>query len=234
MKIGILCAVDRELEPFLAHIQNGKTSEKAMLTFYEGQIYDMDVVAVRFGVCKTNAAIAAQIAIDTYGADLIINAGTAGGMDETVELLETVIGTEIAHHDVHEQILTGHHPWMPSAYFKPDEALLALSQKAATQLDPSHKLRYGRMVTGESFIDEAGRAEINAQFAPLTVDMETAGAAQVCYVNEIPFIAIRTVTDTAKHSGQDNFEKNCAVAAALSKDMTLALLKEIKREGMYK
>jgi len=227
MKIGILCALDRELEPFLPHIEGCKTSKKAMLTFYEGQIHGIDVVAVRVGICKTNAAIAAQIAIDSYGADVLINAGTAGGMDEAVELFDIVIGTEIAHHDVHESILTQHHPWMSATFFRPDEALLALFKKAAAQLEPTHRLRYGRMVTGELFIDEEGRETINATFAPLTVDMETAAIAQVCYVNEIPFLAIRTVTDTAKHRGMDHFEKNCAIASSLSKDVVLALLGEM-------
>ena len=82
-------------------------------------------------------------------------------------------------------------------------------------------------MTGEQFIAEEGRKEIIDRYAPLIVDMETASIAHVCYVNRIPFLSIRSITDTAKHSGPDNFEKNCDQAAAIAKDITLALLAEL-------
>lgn len=228
IKVGIICAGDRELEPFLPHIQNCTTSKKAMLTFYEGTVNEVNIVTLFCGVCKTNAAIAAQILIDIYKADIIINAGTAGGMDDKLDILDTVISTETAHHDVHKEILTEFHPWMSSVYFKSDEKLLELSKKAADRLQSDYKIHFGRTVTGEKFIDDAGRDEINSVFAPLSVDMETASIAHVCYVNSIPFIAIRTLTDTAAHSGTENFEKNCKKASDISKEIVLELLKEIK------
>lgn len=86
---------------------------------------------------------------------------------------------------------------------------------------------WGRMVTGESFITDEGRQKINSEFTPLTVDMETASIAHVCYVNSIPFISIRCVTDTAAYSGIDNFEENCAKASMIAKDITVALLNEL-------
>ena len=86
------------------------------------------------------------------------------------------------------------------------------------------------MATGESFITDEGRQKICDEFAPLTVDMETASIAHVCYVNRIPFIAIRCVTDTADHNGVENFEENCARASAIAKDITVGLLNEISGE----
>lgn len=91
-----------------------------------------------------------------------------------------------------------------------------------------YPVRFGRMVTGEAFITDDGRQEINARFAPLTVDMESAAIAHVCHANGVPFLAIRTVTDTADHSGTGNFELNCEKASAIAKDFTLALLREIQ------
>lgn len=84
------------------------------------------------------------------------------------------------------------------------------------------------MATGESFITDECRQKINGESAPLTVDMETAGVAHVCYANDIPFISIRCVTDTEKHGGVDNFDENCARASDIAKDITVALLREIK------
>lgn len=228
MKVGIICAGDMELAPFLPIIEGCKTSEKAMLKFYEGTIRDIEVVVLFSGVCKVNAAIAAQILIDTYHVDSIINAGVAGGMDSKLDIFDTAISTEIAYHDVAEGILTEFHPWMETVYFKADSQLLELSKKAVEKMELSCKVFWGRMVTGEAFITDEGRQEINEQFSPLTVDMETASIAHVCYVNKTPFIAIRSVTDNEKHSGGEHFEENCEKASIIAKDITVALLEEIR------
>lgn len=228
MKVGIVCAGDREVAPFLPIIEKTKITEKAMLKFYEGTISGVEIVVLFSGVCKVNAAIATQILIDTYHADYIINAGAAGGMDAKLEIFDTVISTEVAYHDVAPNILTEFHPWMETVFFKADQELLSLSEKAVEKLKPVHNVFWGRMVTGEAFISDEGRKAINEQFAPLTVDMETASIAHVCYVNKIPFISIRSITDTATHSGTGTFEENCDKAAAIARDITVALLEEIK------
>ena len=228
MKVGIICAGDTEVAPFLPIIEDCKTSEKAMLKFYEGKIADVDIVTLFAGVCKVNAAIATQILIDTYHVDLIINAGVAGGMDPKLDIFDTVISTEVAYHDVNSEILTEFHPWMETVFFKADEELLKLSEKAVAKLNPDYRVVWGRMVTGEAFITDEGRDEINKQFAPLTVDMETGSIAHVCYVNQIPFIAIRSITDTPSHSGSEYFEENCEKASGIAKEITVALLGKIR------
>lgn len=228
MKVGIICAGDTELAPFLPIIEDCKTSEKAMLKFYQGKIEGIDIVTLFSGVCKVNAAIATQILIDTYHVDLVINAGTAGGMDPKLDIFDTVISTEVAYHDVHEEILTEFHPWMENVFFKADKELLKLSEKAVAKLNTDYRIVWGRMVTGEAFITDEGRDEINKQFAPLTVDMETGSIAHVCYVNQVPFIAIRSITDTPSHSGSEYFEENCEKASVIAKEITVALLAEIR------
>ena len=118
MKIGIICAAEKELAPFLAQIEGIKTSEKAMLQFYEGKIHGTEVAAVVSGVCKVNAAVAAQILIDSFGVTAIINSGTAGGMDTRLRIYDTVVATECCYHDVAENILTEYHPRMKTVFFK--------------------------------------------------------------------------------------------------------------------
>jgi adenosylhomocysteine nucleosidase len=83
------------------------------------------------------------------------------------------------------------------------------------------------MATGEAFIADEGRDAILEKFDPLTVDMETAAVAQVCHAFGVPFIAIRSITDTAEHSGAEHFEQNCAKASVIARDITLALLREM-------
>lgn len=109
-KIGILCAGDSELAPFLPHLEHARTSEKALLKFYEGTLCGLPAVLLYSGVCKVNAAIAAQLLIDTYRANAVINAGTAGGMDPSLKIFDTAVSTAVAYHDVADDILTDFHP----------------------------------------------------------------------------------------------------------------------------
>lgn len=229
MRIGILCAGDTELEPFLACMENCTITEKAMLKFYEGMLQGVAAVALYSGVCKVNAAIAAQILIDTFQVDAVINAGTAGGMDERLEIFDTVAAETAAYHDVAEDILTEFHPWMTTPRFTADPRLLAAAKRAAGRL--GRRIWFGPMVTGEQFIGEEGRAEILERFAPLSADMETAAAAHVCYVNQVPFLALRTITDTARRSGVETFEKNCRKASEIARDLTLLVLEELKEDA---
>ena len=134
MKIGIVCAAEAELAPFLPQIEGIKISEKAMLKFYEGSIGSTEVAAVVSGVCKVNAAIAAQILIDGFGVTAVINSGTAGGMDAKLRIYDTVVATECCYHDVAENILTEYHPHMETVFFESSPHLLRLSQKAVENL----------------------------------------------------------------------------------------------------
>jgi adenosylhomocysteine nucleosidase len=199
-----------------------------MLKIYEGTIEGVSVAVLCSGICKVNAAIAAQILIDTYRVNAIVNAGTAGGMDSKVNIFDTVVSKQVAYHDVTDNILTEYHPKLSSAYFDADSLLLDLSRKSIQHYKPGHAVHFGKTVTGEEFIEDNMRDSINSKYAPLSVDMETGSIAHVCYVNNIPFIAIRTITDTAKLRGIDNFRKNCDKASGISKDIVLGLLKEIK------
>lgn len=225
-RIGILCASDTELAPFLTRMHIEKVTEKAMLKFYEGTFGTVDAVAVYSGVCKVNAAIAAQILIDGFGADAVINAGTAGGMDKDVELFDTIAAEQTVYHDVADDILTEFHPWMKTSYFQADPALLDAARRyAKASPDP---VRFGTIATGEAFIEDHRREEICAAFAPLAVDMESAAAAHVCYVNGIPFLSVRAVTDTAEHKGIENFEQNCEKASEKAAEAVMGILEELK------
>lgn len=215
-KIGILCAGDTEVAPFLPMLSECVVTEKALLKFYEGMLGSRNVVTLFSGVCKVNAALATQILIDTYHCDTIINAGTAGGIEEQLQVFDTVVATETAYHDVEEDSLTDFHPWFPSIYLPSDKHLLSLAEAAARQLSAGHRTFFGKMVTGEKFITDREREHIKAAYSPLSVDMESAAAAHVCYANKIPFISVRTITDTPLHDGMQNFEQNCEKASELS------------------
>ena len=160
-----------------------------MLNFYSCRIEGLEVVTLFSGVCKTNAAIATQLLIETFGCNTIINAGTAGGIDRNIKLFNTIISTESTYWDVAEVILTEFHPWMKTIYFPADKELITLARKAVLQ-NGFEDIYFGRFITGERFIQDNYRDKIERKYSPLCADMETAAIAHVCYVNEIPYISI--------------------------------------------
>lgn len=213
MRIGIIGPSEDEIIPFIEKIQNKKVDSIAMLKFHSGQFNNIDVVALYCGVCKVNSAIATQILIDKFNVTHIIVTGVAGAIDSILNIGDTVISTEVSYHDVSDDILTEYHPWMESIYFKCDSELTRLSKVAIEENIFSQKVYFGKIVTGEAFISTEGRKEIIDKYNPLCVDMETASIAHVCYVNNIPFVAIRSITDTESECGVENFEVNCVSAS---------------------
>ncbi|MGL5648833.1 MAG: 5'-methylthioadenosine/adenosylhomocysteine nucleosidase [Clostridium sp.] len=223
MTFGIIGPSKDEIMPFINKLQNKKVLSIAMLNFYTGEFNNIKVVALYCGVCKVNAAIAAQILIDKFNVTNIIVTGVSGGIDKNLNIGDTVISTETSYHDVEDGILTEYHPWMKSIYFKSDEKLLNLIKNVVKNNTFPQKIYFGKIVTGEAFISDIGRREIIEKYNPLCVDMETAAISHVCYVNKIPFIAIRSITDTENDSGIENFEANCIQAS----ENSLALLEKI-------
>ena len=221
-KIGIVCAVEKELLPFLSHLENRSETEKARLTIHEGSLFGMPAAALYSGVGKVNAAIATQILIDIFGVNTVVNAGTAGGMANEIGLFDTVISTEVTYHDLEGSILTEYHPWMASPFFEADGTLLDI---AAAVCRNRPRVHFGRMVTGEQFIENGMHADINRKYAPLSVDMETGSIAHVCYANCLPFLSVRTITDTEAQAGVEVFERHCEQAAGISKDIVLEVLR---------
>lgn len=221
-KVGILCASDTELAPFLKTMEVRRVTEKTRLKFYEGTIGKIYVIAAYSGVCKVNAAIAAELMIEVFNADAVVNAGVAGGMDPKIKLFDTVVAERLVYHDMAQDILTEFHPWMPSVYFPSDEGLLSAARNYAEAAE--YPVFFGTIATGEQFIETKGRERILQAHRPLAVDMESAAVAHVCYVNRVPFLAVRSITDTGEDSGVETFEENCARASERAAEITIGLL----------
>ena len=113
-------------------------------------------------------------------------------------------------------------PGCQRVFFSADAKLLTLAE-AYSQRSP-FPIRFGTIATGEAFIADEGRAEICQKFAPLCVDMETASVAHVCHVNGIPFLGVRSITDTATHQGIENFERNCEQASERAAAVAMGIL----------
>ena len=227
MRFGILCAGDSEAAPFLSMLEGDSTVEKAMLTFHSGKIGSADATVLFSGVCKVNAAIAAQLLIAEFHCGAVISAGTAGGLSERVRPLDIVVSTETAYHDVAPDILTEFHPWLPSVYFQADPRLLRAAEQASACEPFQGITHFGRTVTGESFITDQNRGAVKKAFEPLSVDMESAAAAHVCHAFRVPFIAVRAITDMADRRSPESFEENCEKATRLSASFVARMLEAL-------
>ncbi len=223
--ISIINASDSELAPFLAALPDTRKTERAMLTFYTGQYHGHTIVTLYSGVGKVNAALAAQVLLDSFGADAIISAGTCGGLREDIEIFDTIGAAACTYHDQDPEIITDFHPWLKTPYFQSDPVLFSQLQT----LETPYPLRFGTIATGEYFLeDPIQRASLLARYPNvLGVDMESAAIAHVCYVNRTPFIAIRTATDNGRQSGAGTFEENVDKAAAISAEICLKLIEKI-------
>lgn len=220
MRIGLISATEREIMPFVINKMTVKVKEEEVrLNFYSGFYDGIEVVAVFSGVCKVNAAIAAQILISKFKVTHLILTGVAGALNRKLNIGDIVIGNEISYHDVAPGILTEYHPWMKDIYFRPDANLFELCNKVAESLPLNCKCYTGRIITGETFVTDNERGGLIERFNPLCVDMESASVAHVCYANRIPFLIIRSISDRADKTGAEDFESNMAKAALNSLEL---------------
>lgn len=231
MIIGIIGPSKEEIMPFIEKIEHKVMHERAMLKFHTGDYAGVSVVAVVSGVCKVNAAIAAQILIDRFDVTHIIITGVAGGLHDGLRIDDTVISSEIAYHDVKGENLTEYHPWMEDIYFKADRKLIEDGLEAVKTLDMQDRCQVGRIITGEYFITENERAGLIERFTPLCVDMESASVAHTCHVNGIPFLAIRSISDNANEHGTESFENNVESASLVALSLVEALIKQLVKRG---
>jgi adenosylhomocysteine nucleosidase len=222
---GVICAIDIEAKPFLNVLTDDSFTKHASLDFHMGIIAGAEVVVVCSGVCKVNAALTAQILIDSFGVKQIIMSGTAGGMDRRLKIGDTVVVTESIYHDIADGVLK------PSVY-KSDAVLISACGTALADTPPKHPVYYGRCVTGEAFILTEGRARIIKKYDPLCVDMETAAVAHVCHSNGVPFIAVRSVTDTEEDVGYGSFYDNAVFASRNSFLISEGILKRIAKMNL--
>ena len=220
--IGILCATARELDPFLPEIRNDQVTAHSMHTFHRGQMEDVPIVAVYSGCGEVNAAVTAQAMIDQFNAAAVIFSGIAGGMTQETKIFHTVVCTASSFHDTNNEIYTDF-PVMPEPVFHADEHLLSIAHRAADCF--AHPVYYGPATTGDIF---TGQYPSDA----LCIDMETAAAAHACYLNNVPFIAIRSISDNREDSGQEAINRNYDRAARMSYLFTRAMLAEIRKQAL--
>ncbi|MEG1389652.1 MAG: 5'-methylthioadenosine/adenosylhomocysteine nucleosidase [Angelakisella sp.] len=217
MKIGIMCAIQRELAPIAAMLQNHKTETLMQRTFHTGILHGVEVVAVIGGVGKVNGAMTAQLLCERFGIERLIFTGVAGGLCDSLKVGDIVIGTTLLYHDIAMSFVSNEMFDTPNSGFYSDNDMVELCRKMGGGL------RFGTIITGDQFITGAQRDRLVEEFHPLCVDMESAAVAQVCWFYKLPLLIIRCISDFADDDAEDTFESN-AEATGLS---ALAVMEKV-------
>lgn len=212
--IGIIGALDEEIGAFLSGTKVEKKTGKASMVFYCGKYSGADVVVVKSGVGKVNAASCAQILIDTFSVRAIIFTGVAGAVNPALEIGDVVISKDLIEHDIDATALgcmPGQILFSNMREFAADKRLVDAAK--GMRLD-GHKVHVGRILTGDQFITKKEKiAELKSVFSGDCVEMEGAAVAHVCTLNKIPFLIVRSISDRADHNAHVDFKEFCKAAA---------------------
>lgn len=230
MKIAVIGAMEEEVELLRAAISNPKTTVIANSEYTEGTYEGKDVVLLKSGIGKVNAAMSTTILLHEFKPDVVINTGSAGGYDENLEVGAIVISDEVRHHDVDATIFgyeIGQVPQMPPA-FKSDANLMQAAELAVQKIG-EHQAATGLITTGDAFMNDSVRVEVvRKQFPTMkAVEMEAAAVAQVCYQFGTPFVVIRALSDIAGKESNISFDEFLPVAAKHSTQVVLETIKSL-------
>ena len=231
-KLGIIGAMQVEVEILLGAMENKKSQEKAGSIFYEGVLNGLDVVVVQCGVGKVNAAICTQILCDLYQVTHLVNTGIAGSLCADLDIGDLVVSRDAMYHDVdavHFGYPMGKVPGMDTTEFPADETMMNLAFAAAEAVNPGHT-RIGRVASGDQFVAEKALKErIISVTQGLCTEMEGAAIAQAAYRNAVPFVILRAISDKADDSAEMDYPTFERIAAHRCAEVTMRLAEQLKQ-----
>lgn len=228
--IGIIGALDIELERLIDAMQEPVHREISGVPFTCGKLLGTDVVIARAGVGKVNAAVCAQTMALIYEPELIINSGVSGALLPELRVGDVVIGTDVVQHDVDTTAL-GDEPGFVSTV---DRLSFPLDNFASTAISAAAeelgiRAVRGRIASGDQFVASTERKEeIVRLFSAVTCEMEAGAIAHVCFLNRIPCAVIRSISDGGNEEAPMSYEEFLPLAAKNSSELTLAYLKSLQ------
>lgn len=227
MKIGIIGAMEQEVAILKDSLTNCETLTKGGCTFYQGQLNGAEVVLLQSGIGKVAAAVGTTILLDQFAPDLVINTGSAGGFDPSLNHGDVVISTEVRHHDADVTAFgyeIGQMAGQPAA-FTADEKLIQIAEQALNQIPGKHAVR-GLICTGDTFVCTAEKqAFIRSHFpSVVAVEMEASAIAQTCHQFKVPFVVVRAISDVADKESPMSFEEFLPLAAQSSSEMVVKMV----------
>lgn len=209
--LGIIGAMDEEVAKIKEKMEHVQVEKKAGMEFFVGKLCDKDAVVVRSGIGKVNAAICTQILADNFHVDAVINTGIAGSLKNEINIGDIVLSTDTVQHDMDATgfgYAPGQIPRMECLAFQAASELLQLAKACCLEVNPEIGVWEGRVVSGDQFIDRKEKKEwISNTFGGFCTEMEGAAIAQTAYLNEIPFLVIRAISDKADDSANVDYKE---------------------------
>ncbi|WP_129731140.1 5'-methylthioadenosine/S-adenosylhomocysteine nucleosidase [Ectobacillus funiculus] len=231
MKIAVIGAMEEEVRILREKLEQKRTETVAGCEFTIGALSGHEVILLKSGIGKVNAAMSTTILLERYRPEKVINTGSAGGFHHTLNVGDVVISTEVRHHDVDVTVFNyeyGQVPGMPAA-FQADDALVALAERCMRSNDGVQVVK-GTIATGDSFMNDPQRVDfVRSKFNDLyAVEMEAAAVAQVCYQYSVPFVIIRALSDIAGKESNISFDQFLDQAALHSTNFIINMLQELE------
>lgn len=229
--IGIIGAMEVEVAILKEKMEDVRIIKKASMDFYEGILAGKKVVVVRSGIGKVNAGICAQILADVFSVDAIINTGIAGSLNKNINIGDIVLSTDVVQHDMDATgfgYRKGQIPQMPVFFFNADDNLRRLAAEVCKEVNPDIRVFEGRIASGDQFVcDQDVKNRIVSEFSAYATEMEGAAIGQAAYLNEIPFLVVRAISDKADGSAQMDYSEFEKAAVDHSVRLTLNMLARI-------
>ena len=233
-KLGIIGAMQVEVEILLGALENKTERDIAGSTFYAGELGGQSAVIVQCGVGKVNAALCAQILCDCFGVTHVVNTGIAGSLSADLDIGDLVISRDAMYHDfdcVHFGYPMGRVPGMDVTGFPADSAMMDLAFAAAETVNPGHT-KIGTVATGDLFVAEKKAKEaIIEKTGALCTEMEGAAIAHTAYRNGVPFVILRAISDKADDSAEMDYPTFERIAAHRCADVTTYLARNLHEAG---
>jgi adenosylhomocysteine nucleosidase len=230
MKLGIIGAMEQEVETLLGLLERKNTTTHAGTAFHAGKLDGCDVVIVQCGIGKVNAALCVQMLCDFYGVTHLVNTGIAGSLDAALDIGDLVISEDAMYHDVDVTnfgYVPGQMAGMPAS-FQADSTLVKAAYAAAEAVNPGHT-KIGRVASGDQFVAvKELKEKIIANTQGLCTEMEGAAIAQTAYRNQIPFVILRAISDKADDSAEMDYPTFERIAAHRCAEVTKSLARQLK------
>ena len=226
--LGIIGAMDEEVAKLKEHMTDVTVTTKASMDFYKGTLNNKEVVIVRSGIGKVNASICTQILIDDFHIDAVINTGIAGSLRNEINIGDIVLSTDTVEHDMEATAFgypVGQIPRMDTFSFEADKHLIALAKNCCEKVNPEVTVFTGRVVSGDQFISNKEKKNwLLETFDGYCTEMEGASIAHCAYLNNIPFLIIRAISDKADDSAQMDYPTFEALAIERSVKLMLEMV----------
>ncbi|MGN0432595.1 MAG: 5'-methylthioadenosine/adenosylhomocysteine nucleosidase [Lachnospiraceae bacterium] len=208
-KIGIIGAMELEVEQLKSEMTITEIITKASMDFHVGTLNGVEVVIVRSGIGKVNAALCVQILSDLFEVTHIINTGVAGSLNAALDIGDILVSIDALHHDMDVTIFgyqLGEVPQMGFREFKADPAMIDAAVTSCKEVNPDISVRTGRVVSGDQFISSKEvKEKLISVFHGDCAEMEGASIAHGAYLNKIPFVIIRAISDKADDSAEMDY-----------------------------